>query len=275
MNKFYRNAERIVKTKGHLTIMMVAEKPSIAKTISEVLSKDPRSNQGIHKPCPIWTFDGIFKGFKAKFKVTSVAGHMYNRDFSKEVNKNKKMDPYELFDLETFTFPSSGAMCKHIQVVSKGVDVLCLWLDCDREGENICFEVIDNVRESMPKPANDYIFRAKFSSIAPKDVITAFETLSYKPNKFESMSVDARQILDLKIGVSFSRFQSREILNLFPELSEMFDISSITYGPCQTPTLGFCVDRAEMIQKFIPERYWTINASVVLSNVSFTLKWNR
>ena len=130
--------------------MMVAEKPSIAKTISHALSNSPKENRGIHKPCPIWTFDGQFKNFPATFKVTSVAGHMFSRDFPKDLNMRRNLDPKELFDAETVSIPQSGAMCKHIEVVSQGVDILCLWLDCDKEGENICFEVIQQCRRNLP-----------------------------------------------------------------------------------------------------------------------------
>ena len=83
---------------------------------------------------------------------------------------------------------------------------MVLWLDCDKEGENICFEVLDICKQNIPRSKIQRVYRAKFSSIAEKDLKMAFQELRFEPNFNESVSVDARQVLDLKIGVAFSRY---------------------------------------------------------------------
>ena len=42
------------------------------------------------------------------------------------------------------------------------------------------------------------------------------------------------------------------------------DSSCISYGPCQTPTLSFCVDRHDKIQSFQSELYWHLTIKVNL-----------
>lgn len=51
----------------------------------------------------------------------------------------------------------------------------------------------------------------------------------------------------------------------------------LTYGPCQTPTLSFCVDQAERIKKFIPESFWKLKAVCDDTKLkgTFPLKWSR
>lgn len=59
----------------------------------------------------------------------------------------------------------------------------------------------------------------------------------------------------------------------------------ISYGPCQIPTLGFCVDRFDMIQNFKgevvprfhadPQHFWTLNVSVKKNSRVLPLTWSR
>jgi DNA topoisomerase-3 len=61
--------------------MMVAEKPSIALSITEALNSNFIKKAGVAKSLPVYAFNGKFMGMPANFRVTSVAGHVYNRDF--------------------------------------------------------------------------------------------------------------------------------------------------------------------------------------------------
>lgn len=123
-------------------------------------------------------------------------------------------------------------MCRHLQSEAKNADALVLWLDCDREGENICFEVIDNTERWMTSidkiPGSlrkRRIFRAHFSALSQTAIKSAMASLG-EPNKNESLAVDARQELDLKVGVAFTRFQSRYFQSKYGNL----DSSVISYG---------------------------------------------
>ncbi len=80
-NMKYAQGPRTEQVNSPCTVMMVAEKPSIALSISEALSNNYVKKAGIAKSLPVYAFNGRFMGLQANFRVTSVAGHVYNRDF--------------------------------------------------------------------------------------------------------------------------------------------------------------------------------------------------
>ncbi|CAG8615508.1 2545_t:CDS:10, partial [Dentiscutata erythropus] len=244
------------------TVLMIAEKPSLAESITKILAPNGRYNTR-KQISPVHEYSAEFRGAMCKFKFTSVKGHVYNLDFTREFN-DWNIDPIGLFTARTSKVEASksGSLCHHLQQESKAVDYVILWLDCDREGENICFEVIKNVRQGMKQfpdgqTKDSRILRAKFSAITATDLRKAMDNLTY-PNENESLAVDARQELDLKIGCAFTRFQTKFFNRKYGNL----DSNVISYGPCQTPTLSFCVSRHDQIKSFSPETYWTLSVSV-------------
>ncbi|CAD8058742.1 unnamed protein product [Paramecium sonneborni] len=245
----YQDEEFANYSGSNLKILMVAEKNSIAEAVAYAIGNKVRAKKGRQA---FFYFSGMFKGQQANFTVTATNGHLFSRDFPKEYENWNSCDPIELFQAKTIKKPANKAGIGLLKKCSSGIDYLILWLDNDREGENICFEV-DEVCNSQGRAKK---LRAKFSSITQTDLRNAYNQLNSGPNILESESVDARQIIDLKVGVAFSRFQT-----LYFQKKYSMD-QMITFGPCQTPTLGFCVERHEEIVNFIPKAFYTIKLSI-------------
>lgn len=186
--------------------------------IIKLILKTFSSRIGEEECCPIHEFTRPFFSQNANMKVTSVHGHIFTRDFDKKLEYNK-IHPFELFDTDTIkkVVDPERKIIENLQKEATDCKYLVLWLDNDKEGENICFEVIDVVNNHLHKIPNfetgrsQNVFRAKFSSITAEDIIHAYNNLKSVPNINESLSVDARQEIDLKIGVTYSRFMSMHL----------------------------------------------------------------
>lgn len=132
---------------------------------------------------------------------------------------------------------------------------MIIWTDCDREGENIGFEIIEVCKKVKP---NIQVYRAKFSEITEQSVVRALNTLG-PPNENVNNAVNVRSELDLRIGAAFTRFQTLHLQQAFPgELAN----NLISYGSCQFPTLGFVVERYKAVVDFISEPFWKINGKL-------------
>lgn len=65
-------------------------------------------------------------------------------------------------------------LLRNLERIAMGKKELILWLDCDREGEAIAFEVIDVIKSVNPTIR---IKRARFAAVTRADVIRAWDNL--------------------------------------------------------------------------------------------------
>lgn len=73
------------EVKANCSVLMVAEKPSIANSIAEILSRRSHHTQrGVSAGIPVHTFNGTFFNKPASFTVTSVIGHVFSLSFLPE-----------------------------------------------------------------------------------------------------------------------------------------------------------------------------------------------
>uniref|UniRef100_A0AC35GDF6 DNA topoisomerase n=1 Tax=Panagrolaimus sp. PS1159 TaxID=55785 RepID=A0AC35GDF6_9BILA len=233
-----------------IELLMVAEKPSMAQELSNMLAQGAWVNRSScsNGAIPVFRFSMMFHGYKANVRMTSTLGHIQKLDFGPEVTRNQTEELFEA-DVVTSEANPEKRIPKMLAEVAKGADACILWLDCDLEGEAICFEVIDCVKNVMIKPPSnnvmDVIYRAKFSS--SDEAVTAINNL-VKPNFRFHLAAFAKHDLDLRVGVPFSRYQTSLLRRAFPDR----DIDHLSFGPCQTPCLSFCVEQQEKLESYVP-----------------------
>ncbi|XP_050227731.1 DNA topoisomerase 3-alpha isoform X2 [Mercurialis annua] len=262
-----------------INVLNVAEKPSVAKAVATILSKNQQSNglrvrEGRSRYNKIFEFNYVINGQPCHMLVTSVTGHLMEIDFDDRFRKWHSCDPADLFNAPIRKFvPDDKADIKRtLEEEARKCQWLILWLDCDREGENIAFEVVE-----VCGSVNRYltIRRARFSALIDRDIHEAAQNL-VSPNQWFSDAVDARQEIDLRIGASFTRFQTMLLRDKFVIDSAQDDRNLVlSYGPCQFPTLGFIVERYWEIQSHEPEEFWTINCSHKSDEGMATFSWMR
>ncbi|ADM11394.2 DNA topoisomerase III [Encephalitozoon intestinalis ATCC 50506] len=243
-----------------MRILNVAEKPSVARSISSVLSKDLSVRRGLHQYCPNIQFD---HGNQMVF--TSVLGHVLSSDFE---NKSRwdEVDPETLFTerIVKYVQPEFIKVKENIEREALKCDMVVIWTDCDREGENIGRQIRDIVLGVKKVEVK----RARFSGITLRDIEGALGNLG-EINEAEAEAVEVRMELDLRIGSAFTRLQT---LSLGRTIQEKRVLS---FGPCQVPTLGFVVERARERESFVPEMFWTLMFKTKSKKLGDEFTWRR
>ncbi|KAF2139686.1 uncharacterized protein K452DRAFT_300213 [Aplosporella prunicola CBS 121167] len=255
-------------------ILCVAEKPSIAKAVSQHLSgqdKPPsrpvRGAQYTHNYEFSYNFGGRWGNSQVVF--TSVAGHITEQEFTESHRSWSSCRPAQLFDAPVVKsiLQDKKLIANNILQQAKYCNTLFIWTDCDREGEHIGTEIRDIARKANSRLE---VKRARFSNVERAHIINAARNPIELDEK-QANAVAARIELDLRIGAAFTRLQTLSLQNLIAHVHE----GVISYGSCQFPTLGFVVDRYFRVKNFVPEAFWNIKVTHVKDDIRIPFSWAR
>lgn len=168
------------------TILNVAEKPSVAKSVADILSNSSYSSINSNSQYnPVYTFNYNFNNERHIMLFTSVTGHIMEYFWPESLSKWQLETCQEMYLSE----PNKGVVkdklgiFNNLKQYGKNSIILILWLDCDREGENIAYEVVECVHKVNPRIK---LLRAHYSSLARGDILNAINTLRH-PNKIYLM----------------------------------------------------------------------------------------
>lgn len=249
----------------------MAEKNDAAREIARIMSRGGNSRrEGMSVYNKIYEYHYNLFGRQCQMTMTSVSGHLMNVEFSAGYQKWQSCQPLALFTapIEKKVQEKMDNIRKTLEREVRRCQALIIWTDCDREGENIGFEIIEVCKAIKPRIE---VHRARFSEITASSITRACNNL-IRPDENTSFAVDARQELDLRIGAAFTRFQTLRLQKRFPNvLSDQL----ISYGSCQFPTLGFVVQRFKEIVAFVSETFYKIQVKHVTIDGEAEFHWKR
>lgn len=225
--------------------LVVAEKPSVAKSIAEVIGANARQ-------------DGYLEG--NGYCVTWCYGHLielYNADeYDPELKK------WEIKDLPIIPEPfktkpqdSTKAQYEKIKSLMKEADEIICATDAGREGELIFRLVYEQAGCRKP------VKRLWISSLENSAIRNGFNNL--KPeSEYDNlyMAAKARQEADWLLGINLTRLYTCQYRVL------------LACGRVQTPVVNLIVERENEIKNFKSVPYWVISAE--LENFTVTRKEN-
>lgn len=260
-----------------MKILCVAEKNSIAKEVTSILSGGSgRTRDSTYKFVKNYDFSYNFPRLgQCQVTMTAVSGHILGTDFGAEYAWGR-CPPGRLFDAPLVTKVAldkdnrSQKIHDNIIKECRSADRLMIWTDCDREGEYIGWEIMQIALLQNARLGAQNTWRAQFSHLEPAHIVAA----ARDPKELDMRlvhAVECRKEFDLRVGLSFTRL----LTNVYKSRGLVGEREVVSYGTCQFPTLSFVVDRYLRVKNFTPEPFWTLNVVVEHSAEKVPFAWSR
>lgn len=184
----------------------------------------------------------IKKFLGSNYEVTASMGHV--RDLPKS---QLGIDIEHDFEPRYITIRGKGELLASLRKEVKKADRIYLATDPDREGEAISWHLMNALKLNSNETDKE-VQRITFNEITK----TAVKNSLKEPRELNMNLVDAQQarrVLDRMVGYNISPLLWAKVKR------------GLSAGRVQSVALRIICDREDEIEAFIPEEYWTIDAS--------------
>ena len=229
--------------------VILAEKPSVAKTIASFLGAKTRR-------------DGYFEG--NGYIVTYAFGHLVSLYDMKDYDKEKysgswKMANFPFIPADKFKFKVDDSKQKQFNIIKEllnreDVEYVINATDNDREGELIAFLIFLLAKNKKP------VKRILVNEWTPQDITRGLENLKDEEDMRNLQAAGyTRLITDWLIGINFTsvatlKYGNGKLLNI---------------GRVILPTVKLVYDRDMEIKNFVPKTYFEIEGNFKCANGTY------
>ncbi len=186
----------------------------------------------------------IEKYLGSNYKVLASMGHLIDLPKSRI-----GVDVEQGFEPEYLTIRGRAGVLKDLVAEAKKSESVLLASDPDREGEAIAYLIGKHLEEKIPGLPVKRVAFNEITQAAVKDAVKA-------PRPLDLSKVDAqkaRRVLDRLVGYNLSPLLWKKVKN------------GLSAGRVQSAALKLICDREKEVESFIPEEFWTIEASLKAS----------
>ncbi len=233
--------------------LILAEKPSVAKTISSFLGAKTKK-------------DGYFEG--NGYIVTYAVGHLVGLYDMKDYDKDRysgswKMDNFPFIPPDKFKFKVDSSKKKQFSIVKellnrKDVEYVINATDNDREGELISFLIFLLAKNKKT------VKRILVNEWTPEDITRGLNNLKENSDMINLQAAGyTRLITDWLIGINFTSAATLKYGN-----GKMLNIGRVIL-----PTVKLVYDRDMEIANFIPKTYYEIEGNFRCSDGEYKGKY--
>lgn len=234
-----------------MSIVLICEKPSAAKTIAEALAEDGvTTKEGVDG---VKYYEFVRDG-KDHISIAAV-GHLFSL---KQVGKGWDYPRFDVHWIPSFEATKAAAFSEKyyrtIESIAKEADECIIATDYDDEGGVIGYNILTNMFGRKDAP------RMKFSTMTHDELIKSYEKPEKSMDKGQVESGLARHYMDYIWGINLTRALTLAI----KKTAQRFVILST--GRVQGPVLHMLAKHEKKIKAFKPKPFWELLLNVKVGN---------